>query len=236
MVCSLCIAGCVAPPKPGSSSSPPGSSQSGDGQGVGTSTTTAMYVTQATPFQTETTMGQGYNIFTPAPTYVADLYCPIYTTTEVYAYNTTAFNYNLTTPPMYITFSVIPTNITKTKVISSRSGTKEDITIEWSDYSPVSWFEVTIRNKQSGVIYEQSGFGKSYGIYLNRTLKTLKRDDFLIELKGNDITATTNVWVKPEGNFDNPQDLYNDRCVYFEGQPRDSLSYATATPTPSYPG
>jgi len=237
LICSLCIAGCVAPPKPGSSSSsPPGSSQSDSGEDTATVTPTELYVTAATPYQTETTMGQGYTSFTPSPQNTTDLYCPIYTTTGFYSYNTTAISYNLKTPPMYITFSVIPTNITKTKVVSSKFGTKEDVELSWSDYSPYSWFEVTVRNKQSGIIYEQNGFGKGYGIYLNNTIKIIKQVDLLIELKGNDITATTDVWVKPEGNFDNPQDLYNDRCVYFEGKPRESIDYATATPTPTYPG
>lgn len=235
LICSLCIAGCVAPPKPGSSSSSstPGSSQS-DTTAIVTST--AIYVTAATPYQTETTMGQGYHSFTPPPSNIADSYCPVYTTTAFYSYNTTAISFNLKTPPMYITFSVIPTNITKTKVIASRFGTKGDETISWSDYSPYSWFELTVRNKLSGTIYEQTGFGKEYGVYINRTFKILKQDDLLIELKGNDITATTIVWVKPAGNLDNPQTVYDSNCTYFEGQPRNSIDYATATATPTYSG
>ena len=100
-------------------------------------------------------------------------------------------------------------------------GGEQIITID--TYSPVSWFEVTVRNKTSGEIYLRDGFGtgKGYTEYLNRTLKVLKRDDMQIEFAGNNITATAMVWVKPESNIDDTSkfNLSTD-CAYIDPNPR----------------
>lgn len=52
-------------------------------------------------------------------------------------------------------------------------------------------------------------------------------------MKGNKITATANFWVKPVGNFDNPDNMTFDVCTYW-GQTRDAtaLAFITSTPTP----
>ncbi|HZK30172.1 MAG TPA: hypothetical protein VFC43_02910, partial [Methanoregula sp.] len=107
-------------------------------------------------------------------------------------------------------------------------------TIKIDTYSPVSWFEVTVRNKTSGEIYLRDGFGtgKGYTEYLNRTLKVLKRDDMQIEFAGNNITATAMVWVKPESNIDDTSkfNLSTD-CAYIDPNPRDFLVVSTTKPS-----
>jgi hypothetical protein len=74
-------------------------------------------------------------------------------------------------------------------------------------YSPYSWFEVTVRNKSDGKILQQAGFGNSYGKQypqiLNQTVKVLDSDNLLIEMSGNQITATVDIRVKKEGNIGN---------------------------------
>jgi hypothetical protein len=91
-------------------------------------------------------------------------------------------------------------------------------------------------SKSNGEIYLQDGFGtQKYTTYLNRTLKVLKRDNMQIEFSGNNITATAMVWVKPEGNFnDTTQFNTTTDCAYFMSNPRDSLPFVTATPTPTW--
>ena len=50
-----------------------------------------------------------------------------------------------------------------------------------------------------------------------------------IEFYGNDITATASVWVKPEGNFEDPAQFNTTTdCAYFSSNPRSVL----VTPTP----
>ena len=113
-------------------------------------------------------------------------------------------------------------------MFDSRSGKGETETLTYSDYAPYSWFEITVRNKNTGEVYLQDGFGreKGYGIIPNATLKVLKRDDMLIEFHGNNITATSSIWVKPVGNVDNPENNTYAECKYWESNPQNSLSTA----------
>ena len=140
---------------------------------------------------------------------------------------------------MYINYTVKPSNVTYKKVIDNKITGEGEKEIEIDTYSPFSWFEVTVRSKSTGEIYLQDGFGmaKGYNIYLNRTLKVLKRDDMQIEFKRNNITATAMVWVKPAGNInDTTQFNMSTDCAYFEFNPRDRVDTATAetTATPTY--
>ena len=207
LICSVCIAGCVAPPKPGSSSSSstPGSSQSDTGQGVDTSTTTIppLYVTIETPYQTPTIPRTHTPIATPTP----DEYVPIYSTTQYFSWNATAVSFNLTKPPMIINFAVIPVNLTGTKTVSSKSGSKEEIEVTYDYFSPNSWFEITVREKNSGKILNKDGFGtyKQYSVDTGqdvpRTIKVMQPGNLFIEMAGNQITASVNVSVIKTGNI-----------------------------------
>jgi hypothetical protein len=205
LICSLCIAGCVAPPKPGSSSSSstPGSSQSDTRQGVDTSTTTPLYVTIETPYQTPTILRTQVPVATPTP----DDYIQIYCTTQQFSWNATAVSFNLTKPPMIINFAVIPVNLTGTKTTTNQVGTKEEITVTYDYFSPNSWFEITVREKNTGKILNKDGFGsqKQYsddtGQDVPRTLKIMQPGNLLIEMAGNQITATVNVSAIKTGNI-----------------------------------
>ena len=173
----------------------------------------------------------------PAP---EDFYCRIYSTTNTYAYNKTAVAFDLKYPPMFINYTVKPSNVTYKDVIDRKitGQGEEEITVD--KYSPLSWFEVTVRSKTTpDKIYLQDGFGeaKGYTLYLNRTLKIVNRDDMQVEFSGNNITATASVWVKPEGNF-NDTSKFNmtTDCAYFASNPRDVYVIATptTTATPTY--
>ena len=215
------VSGCVAPPKDNSSSAT-GNFFNPDQQTTLT-TTTPSYVTEVTPFITVTPTS-GYRTIPPTTQTIQDKYCRIYTSPEnTFEYNTTAIAFDLRSPPMYINYTVKPSNITYKKVIDSKltGGGEKEITID--TYSPYSWFEVTVRSKSTGEIYLQDGFGtKKYTEYINRTLKVLKRDNIQVEFKRNNITATAMVWVKPLGNFDDiSQFNWTTDCTYFDFNPRD---------------
>ncbi|HET6581137.1 MAG TPA: hypothetical protein VFG36_04570, partial [Methanoregula sp.] len=189
------VSGCVAPPKENATITKTGKTINPNQAGSLT-TPTPNYVTEVTPFVTVTASStSGYSVI-PATPVPGDLYCRIYSTKNTYAYNKTAIAFNVQNPPMYINYTVKPSNITyKDWTIPKLVGEKEkQITID--TYSPNSWFVVTVMSKSTGEIYLQDGFGtQKYTTYLNRTLKVLNRDDMQIEFSGRNITAKAMVWV-----------------------------------------
>jgi hypothetical protein len=222
----LVTTGCIAPPTSGSSSKSTVSSIYIPGQATATATTPQQYVTEVTPFETSNPLAvqpiatQGYSVF-PIPSPVPeDLACLIYTKKATYTYNGSAFSFNLKNPPMYIDYTVVPTYVTVHKVVALTTGSKSggDTTIVYTEISPTSWFVVTVRNKTTGEIYLQDGFGpgKGYNEYTAAMVKVPDRDDLLVEFSGNQITATARIWVKPLGNFDTTKNLTFPDCKYWD--------------------
>jgi len=237
----LLVTGCVTPPT-GTTTSSTSSGYYATEAYASETTTAPAYVTQVTPFITNTPDAQSHspvvNPYVTSTPFPEDQSCLIYLNTQFYSYNSTAITFDLKNPPMYINYSVIPFNITVNKVFTSRSGSRDTQTITFSDYAPYSWFDITVRNKSTGEILLQDGFGqaKGYGVYKDATLKpVLNTDDLQIEMRGNNITATTGIWVKPVGNFDDVQNKSFAECKYW-GQSRNFLPIAvvTATTTPTW--
>jgi hypothetical protein len=243
IIVMLATSGCVAPPTESTTgiiktnTNIPSDNPSGVSP---TQTSGSAYVTEVIPgvtfYSAEPTVTEtlGYHRFTTPTPASEEKSCRIYTTTQTFLYNGTAFTFDLKNPPMYINYTVIPTNITEKKYYTSRSKSKTETELEYSTYDPLSFLEITVRNKTDGEIYLQDGFGQDYTSYLTRTLKVIKQDDMLIEIKGNKIQATVNFWVKPEGNIDNPDNM---TCTYWGESPRDITAYAlavTTTATPEY--
>jgi hypothetical protein len=233
--------GCVAPPKDSKTSSATGNFfNPGQTSVATTATPIPNFVTEVTPFVT-VTQGSGYRTIPPTTQLPGDTYCRIYTSPkDTYEYNTTAITFDLKSPPMYINYTVKPSNITGKKVVDSKITGEGQKVIAYDTYSPVSWFEVTVRSKSTGEIYLQDGFGtaKGYNQFLNRTLKVLKSGNMQIEFKRNNITATAMVWVKPEGNIDDISKFnMTTDCAYFDPNPRDFIQVeTTATPKPTWTG
>ncbi|MCK9591577.1 MAG: hypothetical protein M0Q91_06180 [Methanoregula sp.] len=231
----ISVSGCVAPSKDNKTTSQTGNFFNPD-QPTTETTQTPGYVTEVTPFYTATPTS-GYRTILPTTLIPQDKYCRIYSTTNTYAYNKTAIAFNLRNPPMYINYTVKPSNYTDIKVVDSKltGGGEQVLTID--TYSPYSWFEVTVRNRTGGEIYLQDGFGtRKYTVYLNRTLKVLKRDDMQIEFAGNNITATAMIWVKPDANIDDTSQFnMTTDCAYFDSNPRDFVQVGTtSTPRPTW--
>ena len=234
LLAMIVISGCVAPPNE-SLSSPtytynPEATTQAPNQSNSYVTEVPLYVdTQNVAANQTPTLG--YHTFTSPTPLPEEKSCRIYTTTQTFMYNGSAFTFNLKNPPMYINYTVIPTNITVNQAGTSQYLTKEDVTYQYSTYDPQSYFEITVRNRTSGKIYLQDGFGTKYTTYLNNTLKVLNSDDMLIEMKGNKITATASFWVKPSGNFDDPTNMTFSACTYWQGTPRSNTAVAFVTGT-----
>jgi len=225
----LVIAGCVAPPTetPAAPVDLYNPNQFAANNGSGT---TSSFVSEVTPsdFAPSATNPVGYTTFLPTTRIPSDITCRIYQK-SIQGYNASAFVFNLRNPPMYINYTVVPTNVTVNRVFTD-TNTKETKTLTYSDYSPQSWFEVTVRSNRTQEIYLQEGFGarKGYSAYLTRTLKILKQDDLLVEFRGNEIKASASVWVKPLGNFEESRLSEFTECAYMDDR-RDTI--ATAIPT-----
>jgi hypothetical protein len=198
---------CVAPPKPAASNSSASSSKPGATSAVMT-TPTPRYVTIETPYVTPTTIPPTAEVTaTSTATPVPDVWVEIYRTKQYFSYNTTAFSYDLKKPPMLIHYYLQPVNVTGKKVIVKHYGldieTTETISYEY--YSPYSWFEVVVRDKNTGQVFAQDGFGNArgntYSQNVNKTMKVYNTGELLIELKGNLMTATVDVQVKKDKNI-----------------------------------
>jgi len=246
IVTMILVAGCVTPPKSSSASSGSGSYYTTPPTPVETPTTPS-FVQAATPFTTSTpeevqttAIANPYATPTPNP---ADLSCLIYENTSYFTFtnNTNAISFDLKNPPMYINYTVIPFNVTVTKYLpESGQGSNQPITLQYSDFAPYSWYEITVRDSTTGAIYLDNGFGpyKSshpLSVYTTATLgPILNSGNLHIEMTGQNITATVGIWVKPEGNIDDPQNQTFPECRFWGSQPQNYLVYATTTPTPTW--
>lgn len=233
LVCSLGIilvlatAGCVAPPT--ETPATPVDLYNPNQFATNNSSATSSFVSEVTLTDSHsTTQPVGYTTFLSTTRIPSDITCRIYQK-SMYGYNASAFIFNLKNPPMYINYTVVPTNVTVNRVFTD-TNTKKTTTLTYSDYSPQSWFEVTVRSNTTKEIYLQEGFGerKGYSTYLTRTLKILKQDDLLVEFRGNDIKASASVWVKPLGNFEESRLSEFTECAYMDER-RDTL----VTPIPT---
>jgi len=240
IVLMLLVAGCVTPPKGTTTSSTSGNYYATETNAQETPTSPT-YVNAATPFVTSTSgvqagSSQGGNPYaTPTPI-AADLSCLIYQNTQFFSYNTTAISFDLKNPPMYITYSVVPFNITVDKYVNSKQSAGWE-TLQYSDWAPYSWFEITVRDNETGDVYLDDGFGpyrasNPLSVYINATLgPILNTGNLHIEMTGNNITATTGIWVKPVGNIDDPQNQTFPECKYWTGTQQNYIPIPTLTPT-----
>ena len=226
LILIIIAAGCIEPPKiGGTDSSKPVVSKTPSGiynpLNPAVTPTTQSYVTIVTPFETvapvQAVPTQGYSVF-PIPSPVPeDLTCLIYTNTGLYSYNASAFSFDLKNPPMYIDYSVTPTYITYHKTVNNRTLNKAEFISVYTDFSPDSFFLVTVRNKATGEIYLKNGFGPAIGYSRNveGTIKVMKSENVIVEFYGNKVTSTAKIWVKPLGNFENLQNLTFPACKYW---------------------
>jgi hypothetical protein len=170
-----------------------------------TTTTPPTYVTMSTPYMTpEPTATVTYQTL-PIISPIKEDYVVIYSTrNQPFAFNKTAISFDLKNPPMLIDFQLSNTNITR-----NISGYSRVLKNEWTFnnteyYDPIAYFEVTVREKSTGTVVLQDGFGtsKQYGTENTRHLKIYSTGNYLIEFGGNKINANIDISVKREGNIE----------------------------------
>jgi len=168
-----------------------------------TITTGQRYVTEVTPFLTITPTTIAYNTPRPITQVPEDIVCMIEHKEQVFtSVNKYASAFVLVNPPMYINYTILDTK-------------------KGSDGKYASYYTITIRDKKTGTIISQSGFGKDrkQGGYFNDqfggtdVIRVMKSNDLLIEKEGKDITIISEIWVKPAGNLDSSFDVKNAKCI-----------------------
>lgn len=199
----LIVSGCITPPKeaPLNATTTKTKNTAGVPTLIVTTAPTPVYVTIETPYATPTV---AYWTIPATVSPIKEDYVVIYSTkNQPFNYTKSAVSFDLKNPPMLIDFTLSNTNITRN--ISGKSRVlKNEWTFNNTVYSdPMAYFEVTVREKSTGNIVLQDGFGQSrnYGTENPRKLKVYSTGNYLIEFAGNRVTANVNLSVKREGNI-----------------------------------
>ncbi|MDK2988741.1 MAG: hypothetical protein PWR16_270 [Methanoculleus sp.] len=191
MILILASAGCAELP-PGGESGWSGLLASEQEETPGGADDDPGYLTPATPYPTATKGIAGPTLSRPpetAPT--QDPYVTLYNRTTEFslAHSMDAYSFNLTAPPLIIEFDVEPKMITREKRTTSDYGSKKEIVVTQTYPSEDSWFTVTVRDRESGEIVAEDGFGKLLGTDTHKRVFVGRMGDFLIELSGNEVTV-----------------------------------------------
>ena len=199
----LAASGCISPPK----EAPliPTTTKTKTTAGVPTTIVTTVpapvYVTIETPYATPTV---AYWTITPAVSPIKEDYVVIYSiTNQPFAYSKSAVSFDLKNPPMLIDFSLSVSNVTRKIEGDSRVLTNEWTSVTTNNYDPNAYFEVIVREKSTGNIVLQDGFGqiRHYGTQNPRHLTVYSAGNYLIEFNGNKLAADVKLSVKREGNI-----------------------------------
>lgn len=189
MILILASAGCAEMP-PGSDPGWSGGLSPDKQGGTGGQDDDPGYLTPATPYPTETSSMAGPTLSKPpetAPT--QDPYVTLYNRTTQFnlTHQTEAYSFNLTAPPLIIEFDVEPKMVTREKHTTSEYGSKKDEVVKQTYPSEDSWFTVTVRDRESGDIIAEDGFGKRFGTEKHNRVFMGRFGDYLIQLSGNDV-------------------------------------------------
>jgi hypothetical protein len=214
----LTASGCVAPPEETTTTGPV---DLYDPNQFATETSDqsspSRFVTAATPFETQAQETVGYNTIITQTRPPEDVTCLIYLEQFDWQFypNKTAFAFDLKNPPMYMNYTIIDPYIIKdTKIARDNTGADKIVNVEYP--APFSYLEITARDKDTGEIYMQDGYGKSYGYYTNNSdIRLSKTGNMLIEVSGYNVSGAIGFWAKPYGNFDANESFDGVECVYW---------------------
>lgn len=204
LVVAILSAGCITPPKENGSGSGTPAGQSGTVTPTPSPTLQILdtrYLTPATPYPTGTppTTRPTFSSL-PNNTEEPTVYKVIYLDTIDFQYSVSAYSTSITDPPLIIEICLIPEMVTRNIWYESRYTTREDVYTTQTYISPASYFEIRVRDKETGEIVEKEGFGKTYSVETKKVLQIRKSGEYLIEFSGNDIVATVQMRVPAPKN------------------------------------
>lgn len=190
--------GCVAPPREDSNG---GGDQTGTPKKTTVPTTVTpaiietQFLTPATPYNTPVqTAGTPRPVVT-VTTVERTIYQNIYYNNLDMSYQSVAYSYDLSDPPMIIEFCISPETVTRNIWYESRYTDKDDVTVKKTYISQSAWFEAVVRDKNSGDIVAREGFAKTYSVDTKKTITIRSTGQYLIEFTGNDVSAVIQIRI-----------------------------------------
>lgn len=117
---------------------------------------------------------------------------------ELYNHNLTykfgqkeVFPVDLTRPPLFIKFNVIPVMVNRSKLVDIGLSTEHIVYAVYPD--PNSWFEVKVLDTISGTLVNAQGFNKEYNQYTKQEFMVREKGDYTVEMSGNGVTVNTQI-------------------------------------------
>ncbi len=124
-------------------------------------------------------------------------------TNEVFSpANMPSVSFTLVNPPLILDYTVFPVNITDIKYIEYKLGSTAfngniNITRPYEE----SWFQITVRDKDTDEIVIDEGYGKTHGQTSPNRLEMQKSGNYIFEFSGDYIKVSLTMKVKKEGNL-----------------------------------
>ncbi|WAC06076.1 MAG: zinc ribbon domain-containing protein [Methanoregula sp.] len=103
------------------------------------------------------------------------------------------FPVDLTRPPLFIKFTIIPVMVNRSKLVDIGLSTEHIVYAVYPD--PNSWFEVRILDAVSGTVVAAKGFNKEYDQQTKNEFMVREKGRYNVEMAGNGVTVNTQILV-----------------------------------------
>jgi hypothetical protein len=163
-------------------------------------TPTPAYLMPVKPMETTTPTPQPTFPDRPTAEQTTVTYFEIYNETLAFNYNTVAFVYSLTKPPMNIDLTIHPDMVTDVKSGQSSYGDKDDYTVTKIVPNPQAEFSLRVIDLKDGSIVAEEGYGRVYSYTEDQLIRLYSPGTFQIEMKGNFVDVDAIIMV-PEDNI-----------------------------------
>jgi hypothetical protein len=163
------------------------------------------YLTPVNPVSTLNSNNPDYRNPTiiPETNAVFITYMEIYNNTLPLNDYAVAYQYDLMSPPMIINYTVAPKMITRLIWYESRGGSVDTTTQSRGDVieqstqpDPNAWFEVTVRNVDTGMVVLDEGYGKTLGSDLVKNVTVHSASKYQIDMQGNAVNVTVKMYIR----------------------------------------
>jgi hypothetical protein len=101
------------------------------------------------------------------------------------------FTQDLTRPPLYIKFDVVPKMYSGEKTVDI--GLHSERVVPSSYPSPNAYFKVTVYDAGNGGLIEEHGYNKGYGVTAKQEFMVRTPGNYRVEMTGNDVTADVRI-------------------------------------------
>ena len=131
-------------------------------------------------------------------------YLEIFHANQTFTGNSNAISFNLKNPPMIITYTAMPQELTDIKYTMNRDAgkkTSDGKIINVTRWDENSWFVITLFDKaKNGTVVEQDGFGRGFDQDLTEEITIRNPGNYQIKFEGNFISVDTSIKVSRAGN------------------------------------